>query len=151
VGENVALTWNPDEVDETRVRTALERAQMLEVIEARPEGLQGRLGERGMTLSGGQRQRMGIARGLYAEPSVLVMDEATSALDNTTEAAVQQALDRLSEGRTTLTIAHRLSTIENADQVLVLNSGHIVERGRAPELRRAGGEFAALSARGVGH
>jgi ABC-type multidrug transport system fused ATPase/permease subunit len=146
VGENVALTWNPDEVDETRVRTALERAQMLEVIEARPEGLQGRLGERGMTLSGGQRQRMGIARGLYAEPSVLVMDEATSALDTKTEAAVTEAIRGLGEEVTTITIAHRLATIQHSDIVFYMGEGSVVAAGTFDEVVAAVPAFAEQAA-----
>jgi ATP-binding cassette subfamily B protein len=149
VAENLRLS-SPDATDD-QLWEALEAAQLAARIRDLPDGIDTMVGARGHRFSGGEQQRLAIARTLLRDPKVLVLDEATSALDNTTEAAVQQALDRLSEGRTTLTIAHRLSTIENADQVLVLNSGHIVERGRAPELRRAGGEFAALSARGVGH
>ena len=146
VGENVALTWNPDEVDEEKVRTALERAQMLEVIEARPEGLQGRLGERGMTLSGGQRQRMGIARGLYGEPSVLVMDEATSALDTKTEAAVTEAIRGLGEEVTTITIAHRLATIQHSDIVFYMGEGTVVAAGTFDEVVSAVPAFAEQAA-----
>ncbi|AXK45547.1 ABC transporter ATP-binding protein [Brachybacterium saurashtrense] len=146
VGENVALTWDPTDVDEERVRAALERAQMLEVIEARPDGLQGRLGERGMTLSGGQRQRMGIARGLYAAPSVLVMDEATSALDTKTEAAVTESLRGLGAEVTTITIAHRLATIQHSDIVFYMSEGTVAAAGTFDEVVAAVPAFAEQAA-----
>ncbi|MFC7376606.1 ABC transporter ATP-binding protein [Brachybacterium sp. GCM10030267] len=146
VGENVALTWNPEEVDEDRVRTALRRAQMLEVIEDRPDGIEGRLGERGMTLSGGQRQRMGIARGLYTEPSVLVMDEATSALDTKTEAAVTDAIRGLGDEVTTITIAHRLATIQHSDIVFYMSEGTVAAAGSFDEVVAAVPAFAEQAA-----
>jgi ATP-binding cassette, subfamily B, bacterial PglK len=129
VSQNVALTWEPSDVDEERVRGALERAQMLDVVEARPGGLSGTIGERGMGLSGGQRQRLGIARGLYAGPSVLVLDEATSALDTATEAAVTRAIRELAGDVTTITIAHRLATIRDSDTVFYLADGRLVAHG----------------------
>lgn len=134
VGENIALTWDPTEVDEDRVRRALGRAQMLDVIEQRPEGITGRIGERGMTLSGGQRQRLGIARGLYAEPSVLVMDEATSALDTKTEATVTGAIRDLGQDVTTITIAHRLATIQHCDVVFYMSEGTVAAAGTFEEV-----------------
>lgn len=146
VGENVALTWDPEEVDEERVRRALSRAQMLEVIEGRPEGIQGRLGERGMTLSGGQRQRMGIARGMYAEPTVLVLDEATSALDTKTEAAVTEAIRGLGEDVTTITIAHRLATIQYCDIVFYMADGKVMASGSFDEVVAAVPAFAEQAA-----
>lgn len=146
VGENVALTWNPEEVDPERVERALDRAQLLEVIRSRPEGMEGRLGERGMTLSGGQRQRMGIARGLYAEPSVLVMDEATSALDTKTEAAVTEAIRGLGEEVTTITIAHRLATIQHSDIVFYMSEGTVVAAGSFDEVVAAVPAFAEQAA-----
>ena len=146
VGENVALTWDPSDVDEERVRTALSRAQMLGVIEARPGGSQGRLGERGMTLSGGQRQRMGIARGLYAEPSVLVLDEATSALDTKTEAAVTAAIRNLGGDVTTITVAHRLATIQHCDIVYYMSEGQVAASGTFDEVVAAVPAFAEQAA-----
>ena len=146
VGENVALTWDPDQVDEDRVRTALDRAQLLEVIEARPDGIQGRLGERGMTLSGGQRQRMGIARGMYAEPTVLVLDEATSALDTKTESAVTGSIQDLGDDVTTITIAHRLATIQHCDVVFYLSEGHVAASGTFGEVVAAVPAFAEQAA-----
>jgi ATP-binding cassette subfamily B protein len=149
VGENLRLAA-PTATDRT-LWEALEAAQLGDRIRALPQGLDTVVGARGHRFSGGEQQRLAIARTLLRDPKVLVLDEATSALDNTTEAAVQEALDRLSEGRTTLTIAHRLSTIEHADQVLVLDHGRIVERGTASRLRAAGGAFARLAADGAGH
>lgn len=146
VGENVALTWDPDQVDEERVRTALDRAQLLEVIEARPDGIQGRLGERGMTLSGGQRQRMGIARGMYAEPTVLVLDEATSALDTKTESAVTGSIRDLGDDVTTITIAHRLATIQHCDVVFYLSEGHVAASGTFDEVVASVPAFAEQAA-----
>ena len=102
------------------------------------------VGERGLKLSGGERQRVGIARALLADPRVLVLDEATSALDGPTEEAIQATLRKVRAGRTTLVIAHRLSTIVDADLILVLRRGRIVERGRHAELLEKGGEYAAL-------
>lgn len=146
VGENVALTWDPSDVDEERVSTALSRAQMLGVIEDRPGGTQGRLGERGMTLSGGQRQRMGIARGLYAEPSVLVLDEATSALDTKTEAAVTAAIRTLGGDVTTITVAHRLATIQHCDIVYYMSEGEVAASGTFDEVVAAVPAFAEQAA-----
>lgn len=146
VGENVALTWDPEEVEPDRVRIALERAQMLDVIEARPEGINGRIGERGMTLSGGQRQRLGIARGLYAGPSVLVLDEATSALDTKTESDVTEAIRDLGDEVTTITIAHRLATIQHADVVFYMSEGTVAAAGTFAEVVAAVPAFAEQAA-----
>ena len=126
---------------------ALAAAQIADSIGALPQGLGTLVGARGHRFSGGEQQRLAIARTILRNPPVLVLDEATSALDNTTEAQVQLALERLSAGRTTLTIAHRLSTVENADQVVVLEDGAVVERGTAAELRAGDGAFARLAAR----
>ena len=109
-----------------------------------PDGYDTPVGERGYRFSGGEKQRMAIARTVLRNPPVLVLDEATSALDNETERAVQQALDDLARGRTTIAIAHRLSTIRDADQILVLDAGQIVERGTHDELVALGGRYAAL-------
>lgn len=126
---------------------ALEAAHVAELIRSLPAGLDTMVGARGHRFSGGEQQRLAIARTLLRNPRVLVLDEATSALDNTTEAQVQAALDHLAATRTTLTIAHRLSTVEDAEQIVVLDAGRVVEHGTAPELRAAGGAFAELSAR----
>jgi ATP-binding cassette, subfamily B, bacterial len=109
-----------------------------------PDGYDTVVGERGYRFSGGEKQRLAIARAVLRDPPVLVLDEATSALDTQTEQAVQGAIDALSAGRTTITIAHRLSTIRDADEIIVLDSGEIAERGTHQELLARGGRYAAL-------
>lgn len=141
VAQNVALSWGGD-VDETRVRTALERAQLLSTIDARPNGIHGRVGERGGSLSGGQRQRLGIARALYMDPLVLVLDEATSALDTATEAAVAKAIAELHGDMTVISVAHRLSTIRDNDMVCYMKDGSIVTQGSFDEVVHNNAEFA---------
>lgn len=123
---------------------ALEVARLADTVAATPAGLDTVVGARGYRFSGGEQQRLVIARTLLADPRLLILDEATSALDNLTEHDLQGALDRLSEGRTTLTIAHRLTTIVDADEILVLSAGRVVERGRHADLLRAGGAYAQL-------
>jgi ABC-type transport system involved in Fe-S cluster assembly fused permease/ATPase subunit len=129
---------------EQEVWDAARAAELGEFIEALPEGMATRVGERGLKLSGGERQRVGLARALLADPRVLILDEATSALDSRTEAAIQATLRKATAGRTTLVVAHRLSTIADADEILVVRRGRIVERGRHEELLAAAGEYAAL-------
>lgn len=141
VAQNVALTWG-DDYDEAKVRRALERAQLLDVIEARKGGIHAQIGDRGMSLSGGQRQRLGIARALYGEPLVLVMDEATSALDTKTESAVAHAIRQLHGEVTVIAIAHRLSTIRDSDQVCFMRDGTIVAHGKFDDVVRADPDFA---------
>uniref|UniRef100_UPI002811BCD0 ABC transporter ATP-binding protein n=1 Tax=Streptomyces sp. TaxID=1931 RepID=UPI002811BCD0 len=145
VRENLLLAA-PDASD-AALWEALGAARVADTVAALPDGLDTLVGARGHRFSGGEQQRLAIARTILRDPPVLVLDEATSALDNTTEAQVQDALDRLSAGRTTLTIAHRLSTVENADQVVVLEAGRIVERGTPARLRHAGGPYARLATR----
>jgi ATP-binding cassette subfamily B protein len=129
---------------EAEIWAALEAAELARFVESLPYGLETRVGERGLKLSGGERQRVGLARALIANPRLLVLDEATSALDGPTEAAIQATLRKVRAGRTTLVIAHRLSTIMDADQILVLRKGRIVERGDHVGLLAADGEYAAL-------
>jgi ATP-binding cassette subfamily B protein len=133
----------PDATDE-QIEDAARAAQIHELIASLPEGYDTQVGERGYRFSGGEKQRIAIARTVLRNPPVLVLDEATSALDTETERAVQLALDDLSRGRTTIAIAHRLSTIRDADQILVLDDGRIVERGTHEELLELGGRYFAL-------
>ena len=124
---------------------AARRAAADSFIDAMPQGYDSELGERGVTLSGGERQRLAIARAILKNAPVLLLDEATSALDAENEALVQKALDALMKGRTTLVIAHRLATIVNADRILVIEGGMIVEQGDHSELLAAGGLYARLA------
>ena len=143
IAANIAFA-RPD-ADAAAVWAATEAAELADFIRALPEGLDTKVGERGLKLSGGERQRVGIARALLADPCILILDEATSALDSRTEAAIQKTLRKARAGRTTLVVAHRLSTVADADQILVLKAGRIVERGTHHELvARVGGEYAAL-------
>jgi ATP-binding cassette, subfamily B, bacterial PglK len=141
VAQNVALTWGED-LDRDRVRSALERAQLWDVVQSRPGGLEARIGERGLALSGGQRQRLGIARALYADPLVLVMDEATSSLDTATEDAVARAIRELHGEVTVIAVAHRLSTVRHSDQVCFMRDGTIAARGAFEDVVAVEPEFA---------
>jgi ATP-binding cassette subfamily B protein len=123
---------------------AAQAAHIHDFIESLPDGYETRVGERGLKLSGGEKQRVAIARAILKNPAILVFDEATSALDSRTEGAIQDELDRIARGRTTLVIAHRLSTIMDADQILVMDHGRIVERGTHRELVEAGGPYAGM-------
>src|SRR5690349_8158865 len=138
----------PDATDDELVRAA-RAARIHDLIASLPEGYDTVVGERGYRFSGGEKQRLAIARTVLRNPPVLVLDEATSALDTRTEAAVQAELERLAEGRTTITIAHRLSTVREADQIVVLDEGRIVERGSHDELMELAKAYAALVARDV--
>ena len=121
-----------------------ELAQIDGFIRLVPGGYNAQVGERGLKLSGGEKQRVAIARTILKAPPILVLDEATSALDSFTEREIQLALDRVAQGRTTLVIAHRLSTVVNADEILVLDRGRIVERGRHEQLLARGGVYCAM-------
>ncbi|HXH87131.1 MAG TPA: ABC transporter ATP-binding protein [Gaiellaceae bacterium] len=145
VRENLRFA-KPDASDE-EVEEAARAAQIHELISSLPEGYDTVVGERGYRFSGGEKQRMAIARTILRNPPILVLDEATSALDTRTERLVQEALERLAEGRTTIAIAHRLSTVRDADQIVVLDRGQVVEVGTHEELLSAGGRYAELVAR----
>jgi ATP-binding cassette, subfamily B, bacterial len=145
VRENLRFA-KPDATDE-EIERAAEAARIHHVIAALPDGYDTVVGERGYRFSGGEKQRIAIARTILRNPPILVLDEATSSLDTETERLVQEALDRLSEGRTTIAIAHRLSTVRDADQIVVLDHGRIVETGTHDDLIAAGGRYAALAAR----
>ncbi len=129
---------------DAEIEDAARAAQIHDTIAALPDGYDTVVGERGFRFSGGEKQRIAIARTVLRNPPVLVLDEATSALDVQTERAVEEALVRLAEGRTTIVIAHRLSTVRNADQIVVLDRGEIVERGTHAELLARGGRYAAM-------
>src|SRR5947208_748260 len=136
----------PEATDE-EIEQAAAAARIDHVIAALPEGYDTVVGERGYRFSGGEKQRIAIARTILRNPPILVLDEATSSLDTETERLVQEALDRLAAGRTTIAIAHRLSTVRDADQIVVLDGGQVVERGRHEELLAAGGRYATLVSR----
>ena len=132
------------EATDEEVIEAAKAANAEEFIKELPEGYDTKLGERGLNLSGGQRQRLAIARAILKNPRVLILDEATSALDTESEKIVQDALDNLMVGRTSFVIAHRLSTIFNADQIFVVENGHLREHGTHEELLAAGGLYSNL-------
>jgi subfamily B ATP-binding cassette protein MsbA len=142
IWQNIAY-GKPDSTREEIVRAA-ELANADEFIRKLPQGYDTIVGERGSSLSGGQRQRIGIARAIIRNSPVLILDEATSGLDAESEALIVQALDRLMKGKTSLVIAHRLGTIKQADKILFLKGGRIVEQGNHEELLARGGEYAGL-------
>ena len=145
IAANVAYgALSQEGIDRGRVVEALEAANLSAMIQELPEGIDSMIGNNGNRLSGGQRQRLAIARAIYKNAPILILDEATSALDSESERQVQDALDRLMAGRTTLVIAHRLSTIEHADRIVVLEHGQIVENGSHEDLIRKDGLYANL-------
>ena len=137
------LYGKPDASEEEMI-TAAKRANIHDYVMTLPNGYDTQIGERGVKLSGGQKQRLSIARVFLKDPAILILDEATSALDNTTEVLIQQALDELCKGRTTLVVAHRLSTIRNADEIAVVLNGKITERGTHEQLIERGGTYKDL-------
>lgn len=144
VRENIAYGLPSADVADADIIRAAQSANAHEFIEQLPQGYATLVGERGSLLSGGQRQRLAIARALLKNAPIIILDEATSALDSVSEKLVQQALEGLMKGRTTLVIAHRLSTVQSADQIVVVGAGRVVERGTHMELVAAGGAYAGL-------
>jgi ATP-binding cassette subfamily B protein len=140
------LRYAQPEASDREIEDAARAAQIHDLISGLPEGYDTMVGSRGHRFSGGEKQRIAIARTLLRNPRVLVLDEATSALDTETERAVQLAFDALARGRTTITIAHRLSTVRDADQIVVLDHGRVIERGDHASLVEINGRYAALAA-----
>jgi len=143
IGRNI-MYGMLDQYDEERLNAAVKASHVDNFLKDLPDGLDTVVGEHGLRLSGGQRQRIAIARAIYKDAPILILDEATSALDNKSERYVQDALETLMKGRTSLVIAHRLSTVENADEIFVLQSGKIVERGPHRKLIKRDGAYAEL-------
>ncbi len=138
------IQYGRPDASRAEVEAAARAAQLEDFIARLPDGWETRVGERGLKLSGGEKQRVAIARTLLKNPDILIFDEATSALDSQTEKAIQAQLDAAARGRTTLVIAHRLSTVMNADEIIVLDQGHIVERGHHTDLLARGGAYARM-------
>jgi ATP-binding cassette subfamily B protein len=138
------IRYGRPEASDAEVIEAARAAHIHDFIDSLPKQYSTQVGERGLKLSGGEKQRVAIARALLKNPRILIFDEATSALDSRAEKAIQAELERISQGRTTLVIAHRLSTVMDADQILVLNQGRIVERGTHRQLLELQGEYARM-------
>jgi ATP-binding cassette subfamily B protein len=141
------IAYGRPDATEAEVVAAAKAAKIHDFVMALPEGYETPVGERGLKLSGGEKQRVGIARTLLKDPPILLLDEATSALDTQTERDIQDSLRAMGRGRTVITIAHRLSTIADADRIVVLEKGEIVEEGTHEELLAHGGRYSAMWAR----
>src|SRR5699024_6281095 len=141
IAENVAFGLPAKDIDEAQVNKALQLANLSELIAQLPEGLNTKVGERGVQLSGGQRQRIGIARALYHEANVLVFDEATSALDGITEKIIMEAIHEFSGQKTIIMIAHRLKTVQKCDIIYLMDQGKVVNQGTYQELVASSSQF----------
>jgi subfamily B ATP-binding cassette protein MsbA len=142
IRDNILL--GNEQADEKTIWQALENACLADFVKEKPQGLDTEIGERGILLSGGQKQRLAIARAFVKNAPIVILDEATSALDNKSERIVQEALDNLMKNRTVIVIAHRLSTVQNADKIVVINDGKIVEEGTHDNLLKTNGAYASL-------
>jgi ATP-binding cassette subfamily B protein len=138
------IRYGRPEAEREEVVAAAEAAHIHAFIESLPDGYEATVGERGLKLSGGEKQRVAIARAILKNPRILIFDEATSALDSKSEKSIQAELNRIARGHTTLVIAHRLSTVMDADQILVIDRGRIVERGTHRELLERGGHYSQM-------
>jgi ATP-binding cassette subfamily B protein len=138
------IRYGRPEASDEEVYEAARAAHIHDFVSSLPKGYETQVGERGLKLSGGEKQRVAIARALLKNPRILIFDEATSALDSRSEKAIQAELERIAQGRTTLVIAHRLSTVMDADQILVLSHGRILERGSHQQLLELKGEYARM-------
>ncbi|MNP46470.1 Heterocyst differentiation ATP-binding protein HepA [compost metagenome] len=138
------ITYGLPHITEEKLQQAIWMANLQDVIDSLPDGLDTSVGEHGGRLSGGQRQRIAIARALVRDPQIIILDEATSALDNMSERHVQEAMEQLMQGRTTFIVAHRLSTVKNADRIVVMKKGKVIESGSYDELLAMKGEFYKL-------
>ncbi len=143
------IAYGKDNATEAEIVAAAKAARIHDFIAQLPDGYESKVGERGLKLSGGEKQRVGIARTLLKNPPILILDEATSALDSQTEGSIQESLAEMGQGRSVITIAHRLSTIADADQILVMAEGRIIERGTHDELLQQNGTYAAMWMRQV--
>ncbi|HEY8094473.1 MAG TPA: ATP-binding cassette domain-containing protein, partial [Methylobacter sp.] len=145
IRENVAFGIPLERIDTSRVREVLTRAHMDEFISELPDGIETRVGERGVQLSGGQRQRVGIARSLYHNPEILVFDEATSALDGITEKSIMEAINDFSGKKTIILVAHRFTTIQQCDIIYFIDKGRVIDQGTYEELVGGNVQFKAMS------
>jgi ABC-type multidrug transport system fused ATPase/permease subunit len=145
---NIAFGLDDDRIDEARVADVVRTARLARLVQSLPNGLNTRVGERGIRLSGGERQRIAIARSLYRDPAVLIFDEATSALDQQTEREIADAIDAVRGQRTVVVIAHRMTTVRNCDRLIVLEAGRVVAEGTFDALSTSSAAFRALSSGG---